>query len=179
MAPPRPLLGWGGGGGKLEFVDPPPPTSGDSIAFGKAPQRETSQSLWLTVSQSVSQSGKQSIRQAGRQAETHSLACFGGSLHIQLKRNSVSARPISGREAEHSVNISLLGASNPGRRRPAQFRQPITYFPRPWFKSFKAPTFDPPPPKKSGSQFPGVEGSKSKNPSGDRFVGQNNGFTRG
>ena len=36
-----------------------------------------------------------------------------------------------------------------------------------------------PPPKKVISSFRGVEASQSKNPLGDRLIGQNNDFTRG
>ena len=49
---------------------------------------------------------------------------------------------ISGQVVEHSPNHSPSVGLNPGRRRQSTHE----WFYRPWFKSFEAQTFDPPPP---------------------------------
>ena len=46
-------------------------------------------------------------------------------------------------------------------------------------KLLTPPPLPPPPPPKSDIQFQGIEASESKNPLGDRLIGQNNDFTRG
>ena len=81
----------------------------------------------------------------------------------------------------HTQFVCMIEQWSSGSTPPPLIDQLINFFTRPWFKSFKAQTFDPPspPPQNVVSSFGGIEGSKSKNPLGDRFVKQNNDFTRG
>ena len=71
---------------------------------------------------------------------------------------------------------SLVGGSIPAQHFAGCANRPV---------SFVVPnqTFDPPPPppppQKSDIQLQGIEASESKKPLGDRFIGQNNDFTRG
>ena len=97
-------------------------------------QRLETQSGRLTVSQAVTQ--------PTRQADRHSLACFGGSPQLQAVGNNQCALSLIGRVVVHSPDNPPGAGLNPGQRPLAPIDQLTSFFTRPWFKSFKAQTFD-------------------------------------
>ena len=82
----------------------------------------------------------------------------GNALHSQpVDGSSIPGRPITGRAVRPPVFAESDPRSNPPEHK----------------------LLTPPPPPKSDIQFQGIEASESKNPLGDRFIGQNDDFTRG
>ena len=152
----------------------------NSIAFGKAPQREAnnlpiSQALRQAVSQAVGRASKQ----AGRQVETHSLAFFHRGLHLQTVGDPKYARPIGDRVVEHSICVKSCRFYSPPAFAGADQSSHCSFSPDPVSNpsKHKLLTPPPPPPLKCDIQFQGDRGLKIKNPLRDQFVRQNDDFT--
>ena len=80
----------------------------------------------------------------------------------------------------HSTADSHVGGSIPGWPTSHPAAQAASFMtPDPHSNPSGHKLLTPPPPNKSDIQFQGIKASKSKNPLGDRFIGQNNDFTRG
>ena len=143
----------------------------------------------LTVSQSVSQSGnksaRQSVRQAGRQTKKHSLGFFQWQTQLSTAGKGIAVATSDGPMVMQSTANTQVCGRIPVGRPPAVLPDlstlPNLTLVQTLLSTHKLliPPHPPPPPKKSDIQFQGIEASESKNPLGDRLIGQNNDFTRG
>ena len=118
--------------------------------------------------------------QAGRQTETHSLGFCSGRLGYEQREKLTLTEQA----------IVEWQCSRPTARRPT-VRIPLGRPPAAAADLSTLPKLTPvqtllsralltlPPLPKNHIQFPGIEASESKNPLGDRLIGQNNDFTRG
>ena len=117
----------------------------------------------------VSQSVRQSVGQAGKQTETHSLGFSvadsatssrgpGRTVHAQVVRQLTANSKVGGSIPSEKIRAS----SNPSEH-----------------KLLTPPPPPHPPTPKCDIQFQGIEASESRNPLGDRFIGQNCKFLQG
>ena len=147
----------------------------NSVAFGSAPRREAdSQPISQSVRQAISQAVSRASRQADRQTETHRLGFFSDRIGYKQWGALLAAENPAVEWQNTRVPTPRSEVRVPAGRPPA-----ASSFAVPDPSEHKLLTPPPPPPKKSDIQSQGMEASKSKNPLGDHFIGQNNDFTRG
>ena len=152
-------------------------SSENSIAFGSAPRREAdSQPISQLVRQAVSQAVNRASRQADRQTETHSLGFFSGRLGY--KQRGAWRVPEQARSNGNAVGCQPAGRWSDSWTADCRPRRSTCVPPDPCSNPSEHKLLTPSTPRKSDIQVR-IEASESKNILGDRFIGQNNDFTRG
>ena len=145
-----------------------------SIAFGNVPRREAESQ---PINQSVRQAVTKTVNQASTQADRNTQFGFcQWQTRLQTVGRTVTVTN-NGRMVLQPTTHAQVSSSIPSR--PTAGRPVISAQFHPRSNLFEHKLLNPPPPKKNDIQFQGIEASESKNPLGDRFIGQNNDFYKG